>query len=185
VSICEICDKEFILPNGSTRRTCGGACSSLLAAKTRASKTTVAKSKPKTKPKTRWSNPHGRGVKGERSDLNGIYMRSRWEANVARFLNILLLCDKVASWEYEPRIFTFPVKRGITKYTPDFLINLPDGSHYWLEVKGWMDKPSKIKIKRFGIHYPNESLIILDEKQYRSMEKEFKDLIPNWELKPS
>lgn len=183
MNLCAICDKEFILPNGSARKTCSSVCSSRLASNTRAKDKPAAAKKPAGK--TKWANPHGRGVKGERSDLNGVYMRSRWEANVARFLNILLLCDKVASWEYEPKVFTFPVKRGITKYTPDFLINLPDGSHYWLEVKGWMDKPSKIKIKRFGIHYPNETLIILDEKQYRLMEKEFKDLIPNWEMKPS
>lgn len=112
-------------------------------------------------------------------------MRSRWEANVARFLDVLVMNGEILAWEYEPRKFEFPIKRGHKTYTPDFLIHEIDGSHYWLEVKGWMDKPSQIKIKRFGIHYPKERLVIVDDKTYREMEKQFKDEIPNWELKPT
>lgn len=183
VATCAACESEFVLPPGSSRKTCSKTCSSALAQKTRG-QNDAAFGTPKRKPANKWVNPHARGVKGEREDLGGLYMRSRWEANVARFLDILILTGDIAFWEYEPETFTYPVKRGIRKYTPDFRVVRTDGSHYWLEVKGWMDKPSKIKIKRFGIHYPKETLLILDEKQYKVMEKEFKDVIPNWELKP-
>ncbi len=183
VATCVICDTEFDLPAKSTRKTCTKVCQAQLARQTKADLQRAFGDRPKTKPASKWVNPHARGVKGAREDLGDIYMRSRWEANAARFLDILIMTGDISFWEYEPEVFHFPVKRGITKYTPDFKVTRTDGSHYWLEVKGWMDKPSKIKIKRFGIHYPKETLVILDDKQYRAMEREFKDIIPNWEIK--
>lgn len=162
---CELCSQPFEAK--SPRKYCDSEC--------------LAKARKSAK---RWTNPHARGIKGYRGDLHGIYFRSRWEANVARFLDVLLVCGEISSWEYEPRVFTFPVKRGIKSYTPDFLIHRNDGTHYWLEVKGWMDKPSQTKIKRFGIHYKTEELIICGDKDYRELEKAFLGIIPNWEPKP-
>lgn len=178
---CEICGTEFERPKGSRRRTCSGACRAELSKKTRDDNKRAFEGPPRR----RWSNPHARGVKGIRDDLHGIYMRSRWEANVARFLDVLVMCGHIERWEYEPQVFHFPVKRGNKTYTPDFLVHPVGGDHYWLEVKGWMDKPSRIKIKRFGIHFPKERLVIVDEKAYRELEKQFADVIPNWEKKPS
>lgn len=182
---CVICGGEFELPPRSKRRTCSGTCQSKLGASS-VQQSLLPEETPKPAARGgRWANPHARGVKGYREDLGGIYMRSRWEANVARFLDVLVMNGEILSWEYEPRKFEFPIKRGNKTYTPDFLVHEVDGSHYWLEVKGWMDKPSQIKIKRFGIHFPKERLVIVDDKTYREMEKQFKDEIPNWELKPS
>jgi hypothetical protein len=41
------------------------------------------------------------------------------------------------------------------------LILKNDGSHYWIEAKGYMDAKSKTKIKRFNKYYPNEELRII------------------------
>lgn len=75
-------------------------------------------------------------------------MRSSWEANFARIMRTYKI-----DFEFEPKVFTFPVKRGTKGYTPDFF--LKDSDH-WVEVKGYLDVKSKIKIKRFKRYYPLE-----------------------------
>lgn len=92
-----------------------------------------------------------------------IYFRSGWEVKVAMFLQHRQEGLQIEKWEYEPQTFWFlEIKRGCRSYKPDFKVTEFDGSHYWLEVKGYMDPKSKTKIKRFHKYYPNEKLIILD-----------------------
>jgi len=75
-------------------------------------------------------------------------MRSSWEANFARVLSVYEI-----DFEFEPKVFTFPIKRGTKAYTPDFFLQ---ESNDWVEVKGYLDSKSKIKIKRFKRYYPVE-----------------------------
>ena len=75
-------------------------------------------------------------------------MRSNWEANFARICNVYEI-----DFEFEPKIFTFPVKRGTKGYTPDFYFEKTED---WIELKGYLDDKSKIKIKRFKRYYPEE-----------------------------
>lgn len=84
---------------------------------------------------------------GFREDL-GINLRSNWEANFARILNAYKI-----KFEFEPTVFPFPIKKGTKAYTPDFFI-LKDRS--WVEIKGYLDDKSKIKLKRFKRYYPKE-----------------------------
>jgi hypothetical protein len=84
---------------------------------------------------------------GHREDL-GIVLRSNWEANVARIYNAYEI-----EFEFEPKVFSYPVKRGTKGYTPDFYLPKHDE---WLEVKGYLDDKSKIKLKRFKRYYPEE-----------------------------
>ena len=82
----------------------------------------------------------------------GIFLRSGWEANICRYLS----WNKYY-WEYEPCIFTFDgVKRGTTNYLPDFRVYLPDGSYIWIEVKGYLKRQDKTRIKRLKKYYPEE-----------------------------
>lgn len=118
---------------------------------------------------------------GKRPDLGETRFRSGWEMNYARYLNLLIAEGEIASWEYEPKIFEYPVKRGNRLYKPDFLVHYPDGTHAWHEVKGWMDNDSRIKLKRFGIHYPEEVMVLVDSKEYKRIEREYRDQIPMWE----
>jgi hypothetical protein len=96
-----------------------------------------------------------------------IYFRSGWEVKVALYLQMLLEGLKIRNWEHEPRTFWFEeIKRGVRSYKPDFKITQLDGTHYWVEVKGYMDKKSATKIKRFKKYYPNEELVVLDAKWF-------------------
>lgn len=120
-------------------------------------------------------NPYSRARGGKRSDLDNIYFRSRWEANVARFYNFMKI-----KWEFEPKTFYFKdIKRGCVSYTPDFY--LPEEDR-WVEVKGWMDSKSKTKLKRFKKYFPEESarLEIIMQKEYKEI-SQWSRLIEGWE----
>lgn len=84
---------------------------------------------------------------GYRNDI-GMNVRSSWEANVVRVMNIYKI-----DFQFEPTVFSFPVKRGTKGYTPDFFLTRNSD---WIEVKGYLDDKSKIKLKRFKRYYPQE-----------------------------
>lgn len=129
---------------------------------------------------------------GYRSDL-GITVRSGWEANLLRVLKSYDI-----PYEFEPNIFYFPIKRGNRSYCPD--IWLPR-TQEWIEVKGYFDKDSQIKMKRFKKYYPDEfaalTMVISKSSKlgrnfctllgvptilyYEDLSKNFKDKLPNWE----
>src|SRR5574338_782510 len=76
------------------------------------------------------------------------HYKSQWEKNYAKFLQFLKEKNQIQDWEYEPKTFWFEnIKRGVRSYLPDFKVINLDGSHYWVEVKGYMDARSKTKIK--------------------------------------
>lgn len=121
------------------------------------------------------NNAYSRCKGGFREDLSQ-YFRSAWESNVARILNYLHI-----EWKYEFKRFNFlEEKSDVLSYQPDFY--LPDVDK-WIEVKGWMDVKSKKRLELFNKYYPQESskLVLIDEKEYRLLEKEYSKLINNWE----
>lgn len=122
--------------------------------------------------------------RGARSDIGPIHFRSRWEANYARYLNLLKSKAKIDHWEYEADTFWFEkIKRGVRSYLPDFKIFNLDGSIEYHEVKGWMDDKSKTKLKRMKKYHPDVKIVLIDEKAYKELDKELKHLIPGWEIK--
>lgn len=126
-------------------------------------------------PNANCSNPYSRTKSGKRTDLNNVFFRSSWEANMARYYNYVGI-----RWMFEPKTFIFSdIKRGCVSYTPDFY--LPDENR-WVEVKGWMDEKSATKLKRFEKFYPIEysRLELITRKEYREFEK-FGRIIPGWE----
>lgn len=127
-------------------------------------------------PMNNQKNPYSRAKGGKRKDLNDIYFRSSWEANIARYYNFIGV-----KWEFEPKTFVFKdIKRGSVSYTPDFY--LPEEDR-WIEVKGWMDGKSKTKLKRFKNQYPEEykKLTLITEKEYKEIERKMAPFIKNWE----
>lgn len=100
-----------------------------------------------------------------------VYFRSKWEANYALYLQFLVNNGQIKSWDYEARTFEFPVKRGIRFYTPDFLIIALDDTEEHHEVKGWMDKKSKTKIRRMAIHHPNVKFIVIGQTEYKRLQQ--------------
>lgn len=150
--------------------------------------------KKQLKTKRKNGNLAHNNAQGKREDLEGQYFRSTWEANYARFLNL-----QNTEWQYEPKTFEFePIKRGTRFYTPDFY--LPDEDR-WVEIKGWFNKKSQTKIKRFKKYYKEEfnkmTIVIrsLNHKNagiahdigipniqsYNAIRDKVGDLIPNWE----
>lgn len=127
---------------------------------------------------------------GYREDLDMVF-RSGWEANIARVFNAYQI-----DFTFEPHVFTFPIKRGTRSYTPDFFLVK---TNEWIEVKGYFDDKSRIKLKRFKKYYPEEfakmTLIIGSSKQsleickslevdfllYPDISKIYKKVIPYWE----
>lgn len=130
----------------------------------------------------RMNQGHSRARGGRRDDLGGMYFRSAWEANYARYLNFLIRQGEIASWEFEPQTFEFKnIKRGTRAYTPDFKIFAHDGSHVWHEVKGWMDAKSKTRLSRFAKYFPDERLIVVGSQWFRSANKTLGSIISGWE----
>ncbi|EOA3459103.1 hypothetical protein ACH0F8_000589 [Enterococcus hirae] len=126
---------------------------------------------------------YSRGKGGTRKDL-GLYVRSRWEANFARYLNLLTEKGEIAKWEYEPDTFWFEnIKRGTRSYTPDFKVWTTDAAKpIYYEVKGYMDKKSQTKLKRMAKYYPEIEIRMVQQKEYKEIEKN-KHEIENWEEK--
>jgi hypothetical protein len=125
---------------------------------------------------------YSRGSMGKREDLGGLYVRSSWEANYARYLNWLVIQGSIKSWQYEPDEFIFEeIKRGCRSYLPDFKIFNLDGTIEYHEVKGWMDQKSATKLKRMAKYYPDIKIIVIDSDAYKILRRDIKIFIPNWE----
>ena len=124
-----------------------------------------------------------RGKGGKRADLGGLYVRSAWEANYARYLTWLVAQGVIKTWEYEPDTFWFlRIKRGTRSYTPDFKIHNNDGTVEYHEVKGWMSPKSKTQLKRMARYHPDVKVVIVDADAYRAIARTAKKLIPHWEI---
>ena len=120
--------------------------------------------------------------KGKRTDLDGVYFRSAWEANYARYLNFLIKQQCLYKWEYETCEFEFPVKRGRRFYLPDFKIwERRNSEPYFVEIKGYMDQVSRTKLKRMKKYYPEIRVDLVQAKQYYEIKKKLSKAIPNWE----
>jgi hypothetical protein len=108
-------------------------------------------------------------------EINGkrIFLRSRWEANYALYLDWRKNRGEIRQWEYEPETFVFhKIKRGTCSYRPDFKVTMPDESVEYHEVKGWVTKRSNTQFKRMAKYYPGVKLLIVDRKFYESLEKQ-------------
>jgi len=117
---------------------------------------------------------------GYRPDL-GFYVRSGWEANIARYLKLLVKKEGIKGFKYEADTFEFhEIKRGTRSYTPDFKIFNNDGSIEYWEVKGYMDQKSKTRLKRMAKYYPDINIKIIDREQYNEIKK-WSRLIVGWD----
>lgn len=130
------------------------------------------------------TNAYSRTRGGKRPDLGNVYFRSAWEANYARYLNWLMAQGKIVAWRFEAKTFVFPgIKRGCITYTPDFEVTECGGEIRYHEIKGWMDKKSKTKLKRMKKYYPEVPIVLIAEKDYRAIARVVSSLLPGWEGK--
>lgn len=87
-------------------------------------------------------------TRGRRTEYCGIIFRSTWEARVAKALDL-----QGVEWEYEKH----RIDLGSCTYIPDFYI--PTTKMY-IEVKGWMDDRSKLKLGLFRDRFPEANLLV-------------------------
>lgn len=129
----------------------------------------------------KFENAYSRCKRGKREDIGDYFFRSSWEANYARYLNMLIKNHKIAKWDYESETFIFPdVIKGQRTYLPDFKIWNNDGNICYHEVKGWMDSASRSKLKKMHKYYPEVEVIVIGPKEYKSI-SEYAAMIPGWE----
>jgi Protein of unknown function (DUF1064) len=126
---------------------------------------------------------YSRCKRGVRGDLPGIFFRSAWEANYARYLNWLKVRGDIHEWQYEADVFWFEkIKRGVRSYKPDFKVWDREGTApYYIEVKGWMDARSATKIKRMRIYFPKVRLDVVNQRAYKEIADKLGRMIPGWE----
>src|SRR4051794_33736488 len=87
--------------------------------------------------------------RGRPCRMGELVFRSSWEALYARQLEELRRKGLIAAWEYEPDTFLFDgVPFAPYSYTPDFKVTDLDGEVVYYEVKGWMDRLSKRRLRR-------------------------------------
>jgi hypothetical protein len=90
------------------------------------------------------------------------YVRSSWEVDIIRILDLLDI-----KYMYEPRRFYFRKERE--SYLPDLYIPEYD---VWIEIKGWMDKRSRRRCDLFMKYHKDKSFIILEQVEYECILKE-------------
>ena len=81
--------------------------------------------------------------------------RSKLEAKVAQYLQVLKLGGHIKDWAYEQTTFHFPDDR----YLVDFDIIMPDGSFYYLEAKGYCTAKTKRNLRLLNKYRPE---IVID-----------------------
>lgn len=124
---------------------------------------------------------YSRARRGKRPDIGPWFFRSSWEANYARFLQLLERLGKIERWEYEPERFVFPVTSGPASYLPDFKVWDKEDGVYFVEIKGWYDLKSK---QRFGLMHryrPDVPIRLVDGRHWRAYEAFGRKHIKGWE----
>lgn len=111
-----------------------------------------------------------------------IYFRSRREYNYSLFLQWKLERGEIISFEHEPETFWFEgIRRGTCSYLPDFKVKQKDESIVYCEVKGFMDRKSKTKLKRMRIYHSTVKLFLIDGTWFKKNEKWCRSNIKGWE----
>lgn len=127
--------------------------------------------------------PYTRAKGGRRPDLGDIHFRSSWEANYARYLNLLKRMGVVEWWEFEPETFWFDgIRRGVMSYLPDFKVKYKgDPILEYVEIKGWVQKKDGTKWKRMKKYHPHIKLTVIKAKEYYAIRDKWSASIPEWE----
>lgn len=107
------------------------------------------------------------------------YFKSKWEKIYALYLEFLKKKKDIRDWYYESKTFIFPVPngRGITHYTPDFCIVEKGGSLTYTEVKGWLDRKSKVKLNRMKKYYPGVKINLITKYEIREIQEKLGRLV--------
>ncbi len=112
-------------------------------------------------------------------DKQPIYFRSSWEFYYSLFLEKLKQEGKIIDWLHEPRTFIFEkIRKGTVAYLPDYQIFHLNGTHEWVETKGYLSSVCATKIRRMALYYPEEKLRVVDKEWFKVNLKSCKALEP-------
>jgi hypothetical protein len=101
------------------------------------------------------------------------FARSRWEANVAAYLQYLKDNELISDWHHEAEEYRFEqIKRGVMSYLPDFKVTRTNGTFYLIEVKGYMDDKSKTKLNRMKKYFPEVLIDLIEAKRYKELQNQ-------------
>ena len=103
--------------------------------------------------------------------------RSGWEKIYATYLEWLKTNKSIKDWEYESKRFEFPIKRGCNSYLPDFCVYELDGSHHWIEVKGYLSPQGATRLKRMAKYFPNEVVKLVREEEIKEIKNKLGNLL--------
>lgn len=105
-------------------------------------------------------------------DVNDVVYRSLWERNVMRWLDTN---PNVVEWGSEELSITYdhPVRGGIAKYYPDFIIKFIDGTIKLVEVKPLAQTKRPNKPKRQTQKYVNEVMTYAINQEKWSVAESF------------
>ena len=121
---------------------------------------------------------------GVRPDISPtIRFRSAWEANYARYLNLLQKMGVVEWWKHESKTFWFEgIKRGTNSYKPDFEVKyVGDPVIEFVEIKGHETPKDRTKWRRMAKYHPGVKLVIIGKKEYNWIRQKWAGAIPAWE----
>jgi hypothetical protein len=113
-------------------------------------------------------------------DPQWLYFPNKLEANYFRILNEQEHRKMIRSFEHQPKAFDFSQHKthGTTRYRPDFWVQMPDKSVWYIETKGRMDSKSITKLRLVKKHLPEVRMrIVTWPKTIHSYAREF----PAWE----
>lgn len=125
-----------------------------------------ATDKKTTMPKPKTRKPNYSNIQRPTRKVGGktITFRSRWEYNIAKWLQAQVETGKIDKWEYEPQPFSLMRPNGQTiGYLPDFRVTKGTAVNY-IEVKGRMFPKDRMKIRLFREQHG--SLDVIDSKKY-------------------
>ena len=87
---------------------------------------------------------HGKPLPKYGHAPNGRPYRSKWESAYAQELDLALRAGAILWWAYEE--LTLVIGHDV-RYTPDFLVRLPNDRMVAKEIKGWFRDDAKTKFR--------------------------------------
>ena len=97
----------------------------------------------------------------QKTTYKGQLYESKFEANYAADLDLLIRAKKVISWERQVKIPLDINGYHITNYFIDFIVYRTDGITEYIECKGWPTEIWKMKWKMFEALYLDKPDVVL------------------------
>jgi hypothetical protein len=117
--------------------------------------------------KNKWTTAKKQTYNGNRYD-------SGFEGSYAKDLDLLLMAQKIKSWERQVNIDLIVNGYRVAQYRIDFIVHHLDGTTEYIETKGLPDPTWKLKWKIFEATYsdlPDVKLTIVKQRNNWTMRK--------------